>query len=453
MKRDWLEIKDRSIIIWGAGNVGKIMSRYLTPFVNIKAFCDRDSNKWRAESEDGIPCVPIEELGNDDVVLIAVENADAASEIAGELEKRKLDYCHITEAVEYYLPEWDRREVAKYEKTYGKENRERDNRLTKFVDCYVPYHNCNLKCNYCYVRQRGKFAERKILWHSPEFISKALSFERLGGMALINLCARGETMLTPGLIPIIKELVCAGHYISIISNGTATKAFEQLLSQDMDLSHIFVKFSLSYLELKRLGLLMVFADNVKKVRAAGCSITVEVVPDDILVPYIPEIKAFSMEQFGALPHTTIPRDERMTELNVLTNQSMEDFKENWGFDSAMFDFKMAVLYEKRNERCLAGKGSFSLNLETGDMQKCVGNPYMGNLYEDISKEIVWDEVGLKCCLPYCYNGHAYLTLGLIKEIKAPTYYEVRDRLTVDGTHWVTDTMKEVFIQRLYENND
>lgn len=453
MKKDWQEIKDRSIVIWGAGNLGKKMFKYLSPFLQIRAFCDRDKNKWRAESEDGIGCIPTEELTDKDAVLIAVENRNIVSEIAEELENRKLDYCHITEAVEYYLPEWDKRELAKYAETYGKKSREKDNRLIKFIDCYVPYHNCNLKCNYCYVRQREEFAERKILWHSPEFIGKALSFERLGGMAFINLCARGETMLTPGLIPIIRELVCAGHYISIISNGTATKAFEQLLSQDMDLSHIFVKFSFSYLELKRLGLLDVFADNVKRVRAAGCSITVEVVPDDILVPYIQEIKTFSMEQFGALPHTTIPRDERMAELKVLTNQSLEEFKKNWSFDSSMFDFKMSVLYEKRNERCLAGKCSFSLNLETGDMNKCTGNPYLGNLYEDISKEIVWEEVGTKCCLPYCFNGHAYLTLGCIKEVEAPSYYDIRDRVTTDGGHWVSDTMKEVFTQKLYENDD
>lgn len=260
-------------------------------------------------------------------------------------------------------------------------------------------------------------------------------------------------MLTPGLIPIIKSLVEEGHVISIISNGTVTKAFEELLSQDMDLSRIFIKFSFHYLELKRLGLLNVFADNVKRVRKAGCSITLELVPDDALIPYIPEIKAFSIEQFGALPHTTVPRDDRVTELKVLTNQSLEEFQKTWDFNSTMFDFKMATLYERRYEKCMAGKWSFSLDLETGWMHKCVGNPYMGNLYEDILSEIKWEEVGSKCCLPYCFNCHAYLALGLVKEIEAPSYYKVRDRETSDGGHWVTDTMKEVFIQKLYENND
>lgn len=453
MKRDYLEIKDKRIVIWGAGYLGKKSFQYLYPFLHIRAFCDRDENKWGKEQEKGVYCISKEELSVEDGVLIAVESEDAVKQIAGELEKLEIDYCHIMEAVEHCLSEWDKEEVAKFEKIYAGKRMKKDNRLVKFIDCHIPYRNCNLRCNYCYVRQNSEFFERKPLWHSPEFISKALSFERLGGMALINLCAAGETMLAPGLIPIIKRLVEEGHIISIVSNGTVTKAFEQLLSEDMDLSRIFIKFSFHYLELKRLGLLNVFAENVRKARKAGCSITLELVPDDALIPYISEIKAFSMEQFGALPHTTVPRDDRVAELKVLTNQSLDEFQKTWDFHSPMFDFKIATLYERRYENCMAGKWSFSLDLETGRMHKCAGNPYMGNLYEDISQEIVWEEVGSKCCLPYCFNCHAYLALGLVKGIEAPNYYEVRDRKAVDGGHWVTDTMKEVFIQRLCENND
>lgn len=452
MKKNFLEIKDKSLVIWGAGYLGKNMFKYINPFLHIRAFCDRDENKW-GKQEEGICCIRKEELSKEDGVLIAVEAEDAAAWIAGKLEDRGIDYCHIREAVEYCLPYWDKREVEKCEKLYGKSRRKKDNRLIRYIDCNVPYYNCNLKCNYCYVRQINNFLEYRPLWHSPAFISEALSFERLGGMAHINMCATGETMMTPGLIPVIKGLVNSGHYISIITNGTITKAFEQLLLQDMDLSHIFVKFSFQYAELKRLGLLNVFVDNVKKVKAAGCSIAVELVPDDALIPEIPEIKEFSMEHFGALPHVTVPRDNRVEELKILTDQPLEEFRKTWDFDSTMFDFKMSVLYEKRSEYCMAGKWSFSLNLETGDMWKCAGNPYMGNLYEDISKEIRWEEVGRECCSPYCYNGHAYLTLGLIKGLETPEYYAIRDRQTVNGVHWVTDTMKEVFTQRLYENND
>lgn len=452
MKKDFCEIKDRSLVIWGAGYLGKSMIKYLTPFLHIRAFCDRDENKWGQEQAEGIFVIRKEELSENDGVLIAVDAKEAAAQIAGELEERGIDYCHIREAVEYCMPQWDKKEIEKCEKLYGKRQK-KDNRLIKFIDCHVPYYNCNLRCNYCYVRQAMDFVERKPVFHSPEFISEALSFERLGGMALINLCASGETMLAPGLIPIIKQLVNAGHYISIISNGTPTKAFEQLLMQDMDLSHIFVKFSFHYLELKRLGLLKTFSDNVRMVRKAGCSITIELVPDDVLIPSIPEIKEFSMKEFGALPHTTIPRDDRVAELKVLTNQTLDEFGKTWNFDSTMFNFKKSTLYARRYENCMAGKWSFSLNLETGDMHKCAGNPFMGNLYDDITKEIIWEEVGARCCLPYCFNCHAYLSLGLVKEIDAPSYYEVRDRITVNGEHWVTDTMKEVFTQKLYDNND
>lgn len=101
---------------------------------------------------------------------------------------------------------------------------------------------------------------------------------------------------------------------------------------------------------------------------------------------------------------------------------------------------------------MAGIWSLQMNLETGDINKCIGNPYLDNIYEDLCREIKFEAVGHNCKLPYCWNCHAYLTLGVIDGFKAPTYYDVRDRKTADGKHWVHGDMAEIFKQKLYENN-
>ena len=90
----------------------------------------------------------------------------------------------------------------------------------------------------------------------------------------------------------------------------------------------------------------------------------------------------------------------------------------------MFDFKMTQVYKKRFENCLAGELSAQLNLETGDLFKCIGNPYIDNVYEDLCRDIKFNAVGSGCRLPYCWNCHSYLALGVVKELQAPTYYEI-----------------------------
>ena len=73
------------------------------------------------------------------------------------------------------------------------------------------------------------------------------------------------------------------------------------------LKRLFFKFSFHYLELKRLGWMERFFENVKRVRDAGVSFTVEITPSDELVPYIDEIKQVCMEHLGTYCHITIAR--------------------------------------------------------------------------------------------------------------------------------------------------
>ena len=42
---------------------------------------------------------------------------------------------------------------------------------------------------------------------------------------------------------------------------------------------------------------------------------------------------------------------------------------------------------------------------------------------------------------------------MIPELITPTYLEMRDRVTVDGRHWVGEDMRQFLSQKLADNND
>lgn len=450
-----------SVVIWGTG---KIMRKYISkidPGLKISFFADTYQHKWEtypAKEIDckysDILCKSKDEIQFNDVVFIAIEAERDIKIVSAELDKKGINYCHIIEAVHAYRPIYEAKQLDRYEKCNNNSEQQFDNKkLKKYITCHVPYSYCNLRCSYCYITQIKDFIYKKNFFHSPKFIRAALSKKRLGGVALINFCAAGETLMCSELIPIIEEIVKEGHFVSIVTNGTITKAFDELLATGINMEHVFIKFSFHFLELKRLNLLDVFTSNVRRMRSAGCSISIEVTPSDELIPYIDEIKSFSVQEFGAYPHFTVARDDTSDDVRILTEHNMEEYKNVWGtFDSALFEFKMAQVSIKRFEDCKAGELSAHMNLETGDLFKCIGNPYLDNIYDDICKDIKFEAVGNKCKLPYCWNCHSYLALGVIDEFKAPTYYEVRDRETSDGTHWVHGKIEEIFKQKLYNNN-
>lgn len=437
------------IVIWGAGAVLKRYVKMLDPALRITAVCDSDSRKWG--TWENLPCIPKDELTERNAVLIAVSAKHAVKQISGELDEKGIPYCHIRDAVKGYLPVWEERAL----RSCRQEKRDvAPDRMMLYFNCMIPIYQCNFRCDYCYVRQHGDFQEYdQPILHSPAFLRKALSTDRLGGTALVNFCGWGETLLCEGLIPIVKALVDEGHYAHIVTNGMPEQGIRAILESGMDLSHLFIKFSLHYLELKRRGLLETFAEHVNRVWDAGVSISIEVVPDDGLIPYISEIMDFSVKHFGALPHCTVPRDETTQSLEVPTKLPMDEFCRIWGqFHSPMFDFKIDNVGLKRYENCRAGLWSFQVELESGAIHQCVYNPYLDNLYEDLNRPLRVKAVGNRCCLPYCYNCHAYLTLGVIPEVDAPTYCEMRDRETADGRHWLSETMRAFFSQKLGDNH-
>lgn len=329
-------------------------------------------------------------------------------------------------------------------------------KMKRYIDCYIPTETCNLRCHYCYIAQKRKFNNKLVDFsNSIEFMRMALSKKRLGGVCLLNLCAGGETLLSEEVLPLAKALLTEGHYVMIVTNGTISKRFDEILEYPQELcDRLFIKFSFHYLELLRLNNLNTFIDNVKKMKSKGVSFTIEITPSDELIPYIEEIKRVCMKEFGTLCHITIARDDRTDGIDVLSNYSFEEYKSIWGqFNSELFSFKSKIFYEKRKEFCYAGEWSAYLNLETGILRQCYCGDVIDNVYDDINRPINFKAIGYKCTIPHCYNGHVFLTLGVIPEFNSPTYAEVRNRKCIDGSEWITRKMKAFMSCKLSENND
>ncbi len=328
-------------------------------------------------------------------------------------------------------------------------------KMKRYIDAYIPTETCNFRCHYCYITQQRKFNNKLAKFdYTPEFIAKALSQKRLGGPCLINLCAGGETLLIEELIPIVEALLKEGHYIMIVTNGSLSVRFDQIIKMPKELlKRLSFKFSFHYLELKRLKKLEEFFNNIRKIKNAGASFTVEITPNDELIPYIDEIKQVSMKNLGALPHITIARNDVTKNIAVLSKYDYEEYKKIWStFDSDLFKFKSEIFYKKRKEFCYAGDWSLYLNLATGDVRQCYYGLNIGNIYKNIDEPIETLAVGNTCTSPHCYNGHAFLTLGCIPEMKTPTYAVVRNRKCADGTEWLNETMKSFISTKLVESN-
>ena len=110
----------------------------------------------------------------------------------------------------------------------------------------------------------------------------------------------------------------------------------------------------------------VFWDNVHRMKDSGCSISVELTPNDETIPYIEDIKEMCMKEVKTLCHITVARKETDKNLPILTELSKEEYYKTWNtFDSELFRFKMSTFYVKRKEFCYVGLWTATLNLGTG----------------------------------------------------------------------------------------
>ena len=328
-------------------------------------------------------------------------------------------------------------------------------KLKRFTDIQIPVTTCTLRCHYCYITQTGLFkAALPKMKYSAAQIGLALSKERLGGICHFNMCGDGETLLPPEMTDIVKAILEQGHYIMIVTNGTVTVRFKEMMEQyPPDLKkRLGFKFSFHYLELKKKNLLDKFFSNVQLVKDSGCSFSLELTPSDELIPYISDVKKECIERVGALCHVTVARDETDDDFILLTKHSKEDYKKIWEtFDSDLFDFKISVFGEKRNEFCYAGVWGGILDLGTGILRACDKTFLRQNILDDPQKPIDWKPIGV-CNKAHCHNAHVWLTLGMIPSLDTPTYSQMRNRELADGTSWLTPEMNAFLGQKLSDEN-
>ena len=327
-------------------------------------------------------------------------------------------------------------------------------KIKRFIECEIPTETCNFRCHYCYITQHRKFNNKLLkLQYSSDYIAQALSKERLGGTCLFNLCAGGETLLVEEIIDLIKAILEKGHYLMLVSNCSLTDRIKKICEFPQELlNHLFFKCSFHYLELKRLNLLDKYVENINLLKKSGVSLTIEITPTDELEPYINEIKEFSMKNFGALPHITVGRKDS-DDIPPLTEHSFEEYKKIWSeFDSELFKFKSEIFGRKIKEFCYAGDWSVFLNIETGELKQCYTGLTIDNIYEDIERPIKFLPIGCSCNQPHCYNGHAFLAFGNVPEFETVTYCEERDRVCLDGSHWITEDMRNFMKTKLKDSN-
>ena len=327
--------------------------------------------------------------------------------------------------------------------------------IKRFIDIYVPTEKCNFKCSYCYLGQKNKQnGEINPIGHSSKEIRDALSMKRWGGTMFLNFCAGGETLLGEDILPVILELLKEGHFVQIVTNGSVSGRFREISKWSKEyLDRLFVKFSFHYIELKRLNLLDNYFENVQLMRNNGVSISLEITPCDDMLPMREEMKSVCLEKVGAMPHITVARDESSPGWEILTTLSKDEYIEAWkSFESPMFDLKMKLLSEKREEFCYGGEWTFSLNLSNGSLKQCYRGDVIDNIYKNINDPIHYHPIGHNCRECYCYNGHAWMTWGCIPDVQMPTYAEMRNRKSADGTEWLSETIKGAFSEKLEHAN-
>lgn len=318
-----------------------------------------------------------------------------------------------------------------------------------YIELAVTTWPCNFRCHYCYVGQNYSELERRQVdefQYSPAQLAEALSTKRLGGRALLNFCANGETLILPKNVDYVEAMLQAGHYVMVVTNMTQTKAITKLLNLPIEqVSRLFFKCSFHWLELKKRNLLDTFTNNVKLARQRGASITIEITPSDELEAHIPEIIEYSNAHFGALPHITVPRDNH--EFSILTNHSQAEFAQIWGvFESGLFDFKMSIWDKRVTSPCYAGVWGYSINIADGEIYRCSSTGRVGNLFP-ITDSFPHAAPSTQCPFRHCYNGHFWEVFGLVPDIETPSYVVMRDRVCDDGSHWVRSDMRKAFQSR------
>jgi len=326
--------------------------------------------------------------------------------------------------------------------------------MKRFFECLAPVTVCNLRCPYCYIIQENRRTNQFFKFKYPvEDMIKGLSVDRLGGKCWFSICGAGETLFQEELVELVQGLLNHGHFVNITTNGTLTSKFDLIIEKCKEnIKQLHISFSLHYVELKRLGLLDVYFENVIKMKKAGASILVQFNLCDEYMPYLEEIKQICLEKVGAYPQVALTRDESSMPMKIHSSLSNEEYYEKGKeFESPLFEFTKKNFNQKRKEFCYAGDWSGTLNLKTGILSKCYANiEGQQNIFEDISKEINFEAIGNNCKSCYCVNSSHFMSLGVIPSLETPSYTELRNR---PQANWHSQEMIDFLSERLYETNE
>lgn len=338
--------------------------------------------------------------------------------------------------------------------------------IYRFINTNIPAEGCNLRCEYCYIRQHGDEEmleidkSKKLFNYSTPHMLRALRTERMGGVCMFNISGAGETLLNPEIFPIVYGLLAEGHYVALISNCTVTKVIEQFGNMPQEYrNRLFFKASFHYRELKKRGILDTYVRNIHLMKERQIAFSVEIVSNDYILEELDELKDFCLQNFGALPHVLAGRDEtvRGTFPKYETKLSEQEFREVWSsFDSDLFRYQDTDYALPHNDEfCYAGVYTGSLNLETGDFTPCPGGKKLTNFFENIEEPIPFTPVGV-CPFPYCFCGFfLHVLAGVAREKYEPEvkFFQFRDRQCTDGSTWLTPSIREVFSHRCAEYHE
>ena len=160
----------------------------------------------------------------------------------------------------------------------------------------------------------------------------------------------------------------------------------------------------------------------------------------------------STNEFKALPHLTIARDDRTAGIDYLTGLNMDEYDRIWGeFHSDFWRFKKSIFGVKQTGFCYAGAWSYYVDLTTGEARQCYCGEKLGDIFGNPNEKLPEKPIG-RCEFPHCFNGHMLMAAGLIPDSSTIHYGDIRNRKMIDGNAWLREDLLKVFNEKIFETN-